>query len=133
MKSDSGIGRFIMAASRYAVRFYAPDYLRTELNNHFDELVERAKRPASEVRDQIELIYSKIQFISDSQIPLQMYVRGAELARAVDEDDIVFVALNEFFGETLFTGDNQLYRHLIAKGYTRVINFAEIKEKYNFK
>ncbi len=133
MKSDSRIGRFIMAASRYSIKFYAPKYLQTEIENHFIELVERSKRPAVEVREQIELIYSRIQFISDDQIPLDMYSRGAYFARDVDEDDIVFVALNEYFGELLLTGDNKLYRHLVAKGYQRVINFLEVREKYDFK
>ena len=133
MKSDSRIGRFIMAASRYSVKFYAPKFLQTEIDNHLPELVQRAKRPASEVREQIELIYSKIQFISDDQIPIDMYSKGAFYAREVDEDDIVFVALTEYFGEQLLTGDNKLYRHLITKGYQRVVNFLEIREKYDFQ
>ena len=133
MKSDSRIGRFIMAASRYSVKFYAPNYLQTEIENHFEELVARAKRPAVEVREQIKLIYSRIQFISDDQIPLDMYSRAAYFARDVDEDDIVFVALNEYFGELLLTGDNKLYRHLISKGYQSVINFSEVREKYDFQ
>lgn len=49
--------------------------------------------------------------------------------RDVDMDDLVFVALNEYLDSTLlWTGDEELYKALESKGYSKVVNFDKIKE-----
>lgn len=39
------------------------------------------------------------------------------LVRNIDPDDVTFVALTNYMGETLWTGDNQLYKGLKKLGY----------------
>jgi len=43
----------------------------------------------------------------------------------------VFVALNEYLDEFLWTGDKKLYEGLIKKGYGKVVNFNMIKELFD--
>lgn len=130
MNANSEIGRFLIGASSKRIKFYAPNYLRDEINRHFERLVERAECSTSEVREQIEIVYDRIHFISDDQIPISYYSRAADYVREVDIDDVVFVALNDYLNAILWTGDSKLYRYLIKKGYERVINFVELKERY---
>lgn len=49
----------------------------------------------------------------------------------IDPNDVTFVALTEYLNETLWTGDNELYNGLKAKGYERVVNFTDLKKMYN--
>lgn len=83
------------------------------------------------MRETIQLTYTKINFISDAQIPIEFYIKAAPLVRDIDPNDIVFVALNEYLDEFLWTGDKRLYEGLIERGYTKVIDFEEIKKIFN--
>jgi len=130
MNANSSIGRFIMAINPGLVSFYAPTHLKDELEKHFEKLVERSQLIKAEVQEQLNLVYSKITFVSDNEIPMSYYLKAVQLVRDVDMDDLVFVAMNDYLEGVLWTGDTKLYRHLIQKGYERVVNFEEIQEHY---
>ncbi|MEM1324322.1 MAG: PIN domain-containing protein [Bacteroidota bacterium] len=76
-------------------------------------------------------LYASIEFIDDQIIPFEEYILAMRMVRDIDPDDVTFVALNNYMNETLWTGDNQLYKGLKAKGYTRVVNFKDLKKLYN--
>lgn len=76
------------------------------------------------------LFYRCIQFIPDREIPLKYFAQAAAYVREVDEDDTIFVALTEFFGERLWTGDRKLFISLISKGYKNAVEFRDIKLDY---
>jgi predicted nucleic acid-binding protein len=126
---NSGIGQFIMSANQNNVKFYAPDYLRFELENYIPKIVKISSLKIEEVRRLITLLYAQIIFISDELIPFEYYKNALPFVRDVDMDDLVFVALTDYLEETLWTGDLKLYNELIAKGYTRIVTFNEIKKE----
>lgn len=131
MNPNSPIGRFIMATRPSDIRFHAPVYLQLEINRHVGKLMEASKLSGAEVREQLDLVCGKIDFMPDSDIPMSYYLNAVGLVREVDMDDLVFVAMNDYLNSLLWTGDTTLYRHLISKGYERVVNFEEIKQKYS--
>ena len=63
-------------------------------------------------------------------IPFEYWLKGAELARDTDMDDIAFLALTEFMGVKIWTGDRALLKGLAKKGYT---NFITTEELFNLR
>lgn len=124
---NSEIGQFLILSKESQYQFYAPNYLKVEIENHFPKIVKLSGLTTHEVRDSINLAYSRINFISDDQIPFEFYAKAAPLVRDIDPNDIVFVALADYLDEYLLTGDVKLYGGLIDKGYKRVVKFSEIK------
>lgn len=129
LNPESEIGRFIMSSSVIAIKFYAPDFLRVEIERYVPKLIKLSGAEEKVIRRIITLIYSQITFISDAQIPFAYYKNAIPYVRNVDMDDLVFVALTDFLDETLWTGDMKLYRELKSKGYHKAVTFQEIKEE----
>lgn len=120
------IGVFILEEAGKRVEFFAPTYLRQEMENHFDRLVEIADTTPENIRTTMTRVYQHIHFINDALIPFEHYRAALALVRNIDINDIAFVALNEYLDEFLWTGDMQLYNGLKAKGYDKVLNFEAV-------
>lgn len=115
------------------VKLYAPEILKVEIENHHDELLKASNLSSNEIRYVQDKIYNHIQFIDDQIIPFEQYVEAMRIVRDIDPDDVTFVALNNYLNETLWTGDTKLYKGLKAKGYTRVVNYQDLKAIYNME
>lgn len=126
--AKSKIGRFVLSTSSEKVKFYAPTYLKGEIEEQVPRVAELSGQSEQEVRETIQLAYTKVTFISDVQIPLKYYAKAAYLVRNIDMDDITFVALNEYFDELLWTGDMRLYNGLKIQGYTKVVKWEEVQK-----
>lgn len=120
------IGEFILQKAGEQVEFFAPIYLREEMEKHFDRLVKIANTTPEAIRTTMTQVYQHIHFINDALIPFEHYHTALPLVRDIDMNDITFVALNEYLDELLWTGDMQLYNGLKAKGYDKVLNFEEV-------
>lgn len=105
--------------------------MKGEIEDHFEKLLELTKLSAEAIRESIQLVYEKINFIDDQLIPIKYYSKAAHLVRDIDFKDIVFVALNEYMDELFWTGDMKLYKGLIAKGYSKVVRFDDIAKQFN--
>jgi predicted nucleic acid-binding protein len=111
------------------VEFYAPEYLKVEIERHVPKLIKLSKLPESKIREIISLVYTRIIFIDDGLIPIKAYSEAAKLVRDVDEFDVQFVALTKHMKEVLWTGDRKLYRHLLKMGFDQVVTFEDIWEE----
>jgi len=105
MNTESRIGQFLMQTDAEKIEFYAPTYLKREIERHVPKLVRLSKISEEEVREIINLVYTRIIFIEDGQIPIRIYSDAAKLVRDVDEFDVQFVALTKHMDEILWTGD----------------------------
>ena len=124
---NSRIGQFVLSSNESDVVFYAPEYLKLEIEKYVPKLVANTNQTEAEVRETIQLAYTRINFIADAQIPIHFYMKAAPLVEDIDPNDIVFVALNEYLKELLWTGDLELFEGLRAKGYMKVVTFKEVK------
>ncbi len=124
----SKIGEFILKEAGEQAEFFAPTYLRDEMEKHFDRLVEIANAAPEAIRTTMTQVYQRIHFINDALIPFEHYSAALQLVRDIDMNDIAFVALNEYLDEFLWTGDMRLYNGLKAKGYDKVLTFEEVLE-----
>lgn len=87
----SGIGQFILKSSNNNVSLYAPKYLQTEIERHFDKIVQRSKLEAEEVRLLINKIYKYITFIKGYSINYQtMRVHIYACVRAFEKKMLPF-------------------------------------------
>jgi predicted nucleic acid-binding protein len=127
--AKSEIGQFILTVDSTKVKFYAPEYLKIEIEKHFAKIVRYSKQSEEEVRTVLELAYRKIDFISDDQIPFKSYSQSVKYVRGVDMDDLVFVALADYLQAPLWTGDRKLIEGLLSRGHQNVIDFKEVIAK----
>jgi predicted nucleic acid-binding protein len=121
LNSQSWIGQILLHSDKM-VKFYSPRYLQIEIQNHFQRIKKITKQNDNAVYDLIEILYTKIHFISDELIPKENLVAADELTKDVDFDDVLFVALSLHLKCKLWTGDKLLMKALINKGFKRLRN-----------
>ncbi len=129
LNTQSRIGDLIMN-SHSTFEFYACDTLRLELKRHQAKLMDLSQMNAEQLDESIRQITSNINFTSELLIPFEFWLKGAELVRDVDMDYVAFLALNEFLGLKLWTGDKILIKGLAKKGYS---NFITTEELFNLR
>lgn len=129
LNTQSKIGDLMMNSSGI-FEFYACDTLRNELKRHRARLLELSQLNEEQLDQSIFQITSCISFTAEALIPFEYWLKGAELVRDTDMDDIAFLALTEFLGVKIWTGDRTLLKGLARKGYT---NFITTEELYNLR
>ena len=122
---DSRIGQILLTGHKY-YDFYAPEYLKFELLKHKDKLKDIAKLSDDAFIELYELIIHHITILNHTVIPQELYQKSEELCKAIDIDDIVFVAVTEFTRGKLWTGDLTLQNGLAKKGYKRLIRTEDL-------
>ena len=123
----SRIGDLIMN-SHGVLEFHACDTLRSELKKHRPKLLEFSKMSEAQLDQSIFQITTCLTFTNEALIPFDFWTKAANLVREVDMDDIAFVALAEFLGIKLWTGDKELMKGLAKKGYTNFITTDEVSK-----
>jgi predicted nucleic acid-binding protein len=124
---NSQIGNLLLTSRRF-FRFHASEFLQQEIENHKPKLVEISGWPLEKIEYLTEKLFQRIIFISEKSIPFEFWQKSAALVRDIDPDDVAYVAVNEFAGGRLWTGDVKLRKGLIAKGYTKCITTRELAE-----
>jgi predicted nucleic acid-binding protein len=129
LNTQSKIGDLIMN-SHGLLEFHACETLRLELKRHRVKLLELSKLSDEQLDQSIYQITNYLNFTAEALIPFEYWLKGAELVRDIDMDDIAFLALNEVLGVKLWTGDRELMKGLAKKGYT---NFITTEELFNLR
>ncbi|MEZ4830240.1 MAG: PIN domain-containing protein [Bacteroidia bacterium] len=129
LNSHSKIGDLIMN-SHEMFEFHSCDALRLELKKHRVKLIELSKLNDDQLDQSIYQITDCLAFTNEALIPFEFWLKGASLVRDTDMNDISFLALSEFLGAKLWTGDKELMKGLAKKGY---INFITTEELYNLR
>jgi predicted nucleic acid-binding protein len=93
--TQSKIGDLMMN-SQGIFEFYACDTLRSELKRHRAKLLDLSQLTDEQLDQSIFQIINCINFTAEALIPFEYWLKGAELVRDTDMDDIAFIALNEF-------------------------------------
>jgi putative PIN family toxin of toxin-antitoxin system len=125
LNSDSTIGQILLYAGK-SFEFYSSNYLKKEINNHIDKLKKITNLESQTLAELIELIYSKINFISEDLIPKETLIIAEKLTRKVDFDDVMFVALSIHLNSSLWTGDKVLVKELTKKGFNQFLSTNDL-------
>jgi putative PIN family toxin of toxin-antitoxin system len=121
LNTSSKIANLIIHNHNY-FEFFAPDFLRTELKNHFQKLKVTTKLPDDDIHFLIEYFASKIKFIPDTEISLALKEKAFELVKGFDENDTPFVALAIHLDAVLWTGDKKLINGLNNNNFLNFIS-----------
>ena len=125
LHTESRIGDLMMN-SHGILEFHTCDTLRSEMEKLQPKLLEVSQLNAEQLGQSISQITSCLHFTNEALIPFDFWVKSANLVRDVDMNDIAFVALAEFMGIKLWTGDKELMKGLVKKGYTNFITTDEV-------
>lgn len=128
---DSRIARVILNGQELGAELFAPTYIIGELDLHFEKLIATSDVTEEEAYEHRRKLFTKITLVEDQDVPISDWFTAARWVRDIDRKDAAFVALNENMDELLWTGDTELYNGLIAKGYTKVVNFSDVKRLLN--
>lgn len=129
LNTESKIGDLILN-SHGVLEFHANDTLRAELKKHRQKLLELSKMSEEQLDQSIFHISSCLMFTNEALIPFEYWTKAASLVRDIDMNDIAFVALAEWKGVKLWTGDRELMKGLARKGYS---NFVTTEELYKLR
>lgn len=129
LNTQSKIGDLIMNSAGI-FEFYACDTLRSELKRHRARLLGLSQLNEEQLDQSVFQITNCINFTAEALIPFEYWLKGAELVRDTDMDDIAFLALTEFLGVKIWTGDRVLMKGLAKKGYS---NFITSEELFNLR
>jgi len=127
LNSQSLIGQILLYSDK-TIKFYSPRFLQTEIQNHILKIKKHTSLNDSEIYELIDLLYDKINFISEELIPKETLSLADELTNGVDFDDVMFVALALHLKCKLWTGDKLLMKFLQQKGFKRFVTTKELKE-----
>ncbi len=129
LNTQNKIGDLIMN-SQDIFEFYACDTLRSELKRHRGKLLVLSQLNDEQLDQSIFQITNCINFTAEALIPFEYWLKSAELVRETDMNDIAFLALTEFLGVKIWTGDKALMKGLAKKGYS---NFISTEELFNLR
>ena len=130
--SNSTYGDLLFNSDNH-FEFYSCNYMRYEIQKHWDRLKKISKLTDDQLQISYIQILSKLKFINEEIIPLEIWLTSEEITKEIDIDDTDFVALSKFLNATLWTGDKVLYNGLLKHNFNKLLNTAELLAIRNTK
>lgn len=106
--------------------FYSNQYMRFEINKHWNKLKKVSKLTDLELETAYDKMLTKFTFINEELISQTNWEKAEALVANIDLDDTEFVALTKYLKGGLWTGDRVLYEGLKAKRFRTVHNTQDI-------
>ncbi len=132
LNSNSNIGDLLFNSEKQ-FEFYSCNYMRFEIQKHWERLKMISKLSDEELQISYTLVLSKLKFINEEIIPMKVWLASEEITKVIDIDDIDFVALTKFLKATLWTGDKVLYNGLKRLHFKKIVNTTELLALRNEK
>ena len=124
---DANIAFKALAANRGDLRdrlgssanlnFYSPRFLFVELFKHKERLATAARLNPDELLEALHTLVSRLEFVSEANIPVGTWMEAHRLCADVDEKDTPYVALTIHLDGRFWTDDTTLKVALRSKGY----------------
>ena len=129
LNTQSKLGQLLINGSQY-FDFYSIELLKEEIQNHQSKIQKLSGLNDVEYKHTYELIIDKILFVDDILLSNDDLIKAIELVSDIDENDSMFIALNNHLHSVLWTGDKRLANGLKNKGYNRIITTDELYDKF---
>ena len=100
--------------------------MRYEIQKHWERLKKISKLSDEQLQVSYTQVLSKLKFINEEIIPVEMWLASEEITKGIDIDDTDFVALTKFLKATLWTGDKVLYNGLKKLGFKKLLKTTEL-------
>lgn len=98
--------------------FYSPRFLFVELFKHKERLSLVAKLHEDELLEALHTLVSRLEFVSEANIPVGTWMEAHRLCHDVDEKDTPYIALTLHLDGRFWTDDETLKTGLRGKGFT---------------
>lgn len=109
--------------------FFAPNLVKDEIKRHRSRIISLSEdledSTFEDIRDEI---FRCLNFVSEEQIPYEVWHEALPIVRDTDMDDIAFVAMSAYLDATLWTGDKKLIIGLEKYGFKRIITTEELSK-----
>jgi predicted nucleic acid-binding protein len=128
LNSNSKIAR-ILLQPKSRLNFYSTEHLLIEILKHRSKLKNISKYSDQELDRIILLITKKIRFINVKLIAKESYKYAEHLTHDVDIDDTEFIALSEHIKGKFWSGDKELQKGLLKKGWNKFITTQDLFDK----
>jgi predicted nucleic acid-binding protein len=106
--------------------FYSCNYMRFEIEKHWEKLKRISKLSDSQLDEARFRIFENIHFINEELIPPKTWLIAEKISTDIDIDDTDFIALTKYLKGYLWTGDKELYNGLKTKNFKRVFTTIEL-------
>lgn len=127
LNTQSKIGQLIINGSKY-FDFYTVGLLKDEIIEHKDKILHSTNFSQTQFNDTFQLITSRITFVDDILLTDKDLIKAINLVAGIDENDALFIALNNHLLANLWTGDKRLLNGLRRKGYLRILTTNDLYE-----
>ena len=125
LNTNGKIGDLLINSKPYFT-FIAPEFLRTEIRNHYPKLIKISRLTLEDVQEAEFHLYKDIRFISEEQIKISNWISADVLVADVDPKDTHYVAYSKEFRCKIWSGDKKLIKGLASKGFTNFITTDEL-------
>lgn len=133
MLNTNGTIGDLLFNSNTIFEFYSCDYMRDEIDRHWEKLKRVSKLRDSQLKESRFKVFSKINFIREELIPEKTWKAAEKLVADIEIDDSDFVALTKHLSGFLWTGDKELNNGLKQKNFKRIYNTDELIALRNAK
>jgi predicted nucleic acid-binding protein len=123
------IGDLLINSKPYFT-FIAPEFLRTEIRNHYPRLIKISGLTIEEIQEAEFHLYKDIIFISEEQIKISNWISADLLVADIDPKDTHYIAYSKEFRCKIWSGDKKLIKGLAVRGFT---DFITTDELYKFR
>jgi predicted nucleic acid-binding protein len=129
LNTNGKIGDLLIYSKPYFT-FIAPEFLRTEIRNHYPRLIKISGLTIEEIQEAEFHLYKDIIFISEEQIKISNWISADLLVADIDPKDTHYIAYSKEFRCKIWSGDKKLIKGLAVKGFT---DFITTDELYKFR
>ena len=127
LNTDGKIGNLLINSKPY-FNYIAPDFLRTEIRNHYPRLMKISGLTIEQIQEAEFHLYRDIVFISEEQIKISNWIAAETLVADIDPKDTHYIAYSKQFRCKIWSGDKTLIRGLAKKGFTNFITTDKLYE-----
>ncbi|PKP36329.1 MAG: putative toxin-antitoxin system toxin component, PIN family [Bacteroidetes bacterium HGW-Bacteroidetes-15] len=128
LNTNSKIARIILQPKN-RLNFYSTEQLLREIEEHKGKIKKLSNYSDYQLDRIITLISNKIRFINPKLIPKESYEFAESLTQNIDIDDTEFVALALHIKGKLWSGDKELKKGMIQKGWNKFISTDDLYER----
>ncbi len=125
LNTDGKIGDLLINSKKH-FDFIAPDFLRTEIQKHYQRLSKISKLSLDQVREAEFQICKDIIFISQEQLKVSTWISAQKLVADIDLKDVPYIAFSKHFRCKIWSGDKTLMKGLAKKGFHNFIDTNEL-------
>lgn len=108
------------------IDFIAPRYMDWEILKYQDKILKITKKSSTEIKRIHFKIMKKISFFSEEQIPMENRIKAYDIVKNIDPKDTPYIAFSDFLKLKIWTGDKELSKGLLDKGYKITISTNEL-------